>query len=296
MMYTLEIGEQHQDQMNLSLLSISDGKPMSKKKNRDYTPINNLILKYRETKDKEVLGQLMGMYGGFVHNLALKYVPHKGHVHFQDYVQEGWIGFMQGVDRYIPGKLNFTNYVSMWIRTAMTRYAIKNAKPAKFGTTARERGLYSSSFRRRQALVNQGKDPVKEFAKLYKMNEKDVELFLSFLDTPYVPIDYYTFAMEFDNEKDSFPLMDELTIMLDDFKVFLDKFRQMLTERELDIFENRILDKRMTLMQIGKKHKVTRERVRQLEDKLRGRLARRFSTYINVELPKEKEDASSNIH
>mgnify|MGYP002683081316 FL=1 len=55
------------------------------------------------------------------------------------------------------------------------------------------------------------------------------------------------------------------------------EFKKDLNEKELFIFEHRIMtDESMTLQEIGEKFKISRERVRQIENKVLNRFKARF--------------------
>jgi RNA polymerase sigma-32 factor len=57
------------------------------------------------------------------------------------------------------------------------------------------------------------------------------------------------------------------------FRQKLREFRQELNEKELDILDLRLLaEKPLTLQEIGARHHISRERVRQIEDRLIKRL------------------------
>jgi RNA polymerase sigma-32 factor len=65
------------------------------------------------------------------------------------------------------------------------------------------------------------------------------------------------------------------------FRRKLTKFRQELNEKELDILDLRLLaEKPLTLQDIGARHQISRERVRQIED----RLIKRLRQYLKDEI------------
>ena len=66
------------------------------------------------------------------------------------------------------------------------------------------------------------------------------------------------------------------------FRRKLAEFRKELNEKELDILDLRLLaEKPMTLQEIGARHDISRERVRQIED----RLIKKLRNYLKSEIP-----------
>ena len=60
------------------------------------------------------------------------------------------------------------------------------------------------------------------------------------------------------------------------------EFREMMTERELDIFDNRIFsDAPVTLQEIGDRYAISRERVRQVEKNV----VKKMREFFEKELP-----------
>ena len=62
----------------------------------------------------------------------------------------------------------------------------------------------------------------------------------------------------------------------------LNEFKKTIKDKELYLFENRILtEKPATLQEIGDNYGITRERARQIEEKL----LRKIKTYLEQEIP-----------
>jgi RNA polymerase sigma-32 factor len=67
----------------------------------------------------------------------------------------------------------------------------------------------------------------------------------------------------------------------DMFRRKLEEFRHELNDKELDILDlRRLAEKQMTLQEIGARHQISRERVRQIED----RLIKRLRQYLKHEI------------
>jgi len=76
-------------------------------------------------------------------------------------------------------------------------------------------------------------------------------------------------------------------------KTKLQEFQKGLSRRENIIFEKRVLtDEPLTLQELGDQFHVSRERIRQLEDKL----LKKVKAYLEKELPDLNSDYLDDIH
>jgi RNA polymerase sigma-32 factor len=74
------------------------------------------------------------------------------------------------------------------------------------------------------------------------------------------------------------------------FRRKLKEFRQTLNDKEMDIIDSRLLaEKPLTLQEIGARHGVSRERVRQIED----RLIKKLRHFLRSEIPDWEEHRTS---
>jgi RNA polymerase sigma-32 factor len=70
--------------------------------------------------------------------------------------------------------------------------------------------------------------------------------------------------------------------MKDLFRKKLQEFRRELNDKETDILDSRLLaEKPLTLQEIGARHGISRERVRQIED----RLIKKLRFYLQSQIP-----------
>jgi len=88
---------------------------------------------------------------------------------------------------------------------------------------------------------------------------------------------------------DKGPPPDELIGQKEDRELLLKKleeFKRHLKGKELDIFENRIMaEKPLTLQQLGDKYNISRERVRQIQEKIIGKI----KEFLKKEIPDFEE-------
>jgi RNA polymerase sigma-32 factor len=72
----------------------------------------------------------------------------------------------------------------------------------------------------------------------------------------------------------------------------LTEYREMLSGKELDIFDNRIMaEKPLTLQELGDKYHISRERVRQIQE----RIVKNIKKWLIEEIPNFEEDFSDFI-
>jgi RNA polymerase sigma-32 factor len=73
----------------------------------------------------------------------------------------------------------------------------------------------------------------------------------------------------------------------------LGEFRKTLSGKDLDIFDNRIMsDKPATLQELGDKYGISRERVRQIQEKI----IKKIKNYLNEEIPNFEEEYSGSFN
>jgi RNA polymerase sigma-32 factor len=213
-----------------------------------------------------------------------------------DLIQEGNIGLMQAIKKFDPFRgIKFSYYASFWIKAYILKFIMDNWKLVKIGTTQAQRKLFYNLKKEKSRLLALGIDPApKLLSERFSVSEKEIiemdqrlgDWELS-LDAPIAngsAEDHKAFlpAHEASPEKALSDL--ELKTIL---RTKLQDFRKGLTKRELVIFEKRILaDDPLTLQDLGDEFGVSRERIRQLEEKL----LRKVKAYLEKELPDLKPD------
>lgn len=213
-----------------------------------------------------------------------------------DLIQEGNIGLMQAVKKFDPFRgIKFSYYASFWIKAYILKFIMDNWKLVKIGTTQAQRKLFYNLKKEKNRLLAQGIEPVpKLLSEKFSVSEQEIiemdqrlgEWELS-LDAPVSDdsgVDHKSLLPDQEASPEKALSRWELK------KIFADKveaFRKGLTPRENIIFEKRILaDEPMTLQELGAQFKVSRERIRQLEDKL----LKKARAYLEKEIPDLRPD------
>lgn len=241
-----------------------------------------LAVKYYEDGDVEAARTLVTANLRLVVKLAYEY--RRAYRNMMDLVQEGNIGLMQAVKRYDPYRgVKLSSYAAWWIRAYMLRFILNNWRLVKIGTTQAQRKLFFNLSKEKAKLSAMGIEPThEELAKRLDVDKKDViEMDRRLaradasLDAPVGDSDgRQTSRMDLlpgdGAGPDSITERAELSELL---QQHLEEFRQTLEGKEAVIFDKRtVAAEPLTLQQLGNEFGVSRERVRQIEARLVGRL------------------------
>jgi RNA polymerase sigma-32 factor len=243
-----------------------------------------LAKRFVSTQDAAAAARLVTANLRLVVKIAYEY--RRAYKNIMDLIQEGNIGLMQAVKRYDPYRgVKLSSYAAWWIRAYILRFILNNWRLVKLGTTQAQRKLFFNLRKKRAELVALGIDPSHaEIAKQLNVPESevaemDVRLQASekSLDAPIGDGDGRATA-----RVDTIPSLGEgpETLIADTelqglLKEKLGAFRETLTgkDKELAIFDERLVaDEPLTLQELGDRFGISRERVRQLEQRLTGKL------------------------
>ncbi|OGP14753.1 MAG: hypothetical protein A3F89_01530 [Deltaproteobacteria bacterium RIFCSPLOWO2_12_FULL_50_11] len=249
-----------------------------------------LALQYRENKDPEAAHRLVTAHLRLVVKIALEY--RQAYHNTLDLIQEGNVGLMKAVTKFDPDKgARFSHYASWWIRAYIIKYILDNFRLIKIGTTQAQRKLFFNLMKEKRKIEDMGyyagakliaerldvkEDEVEEMEK--RMRHSEISL-----DAP-IPGDSGTLLNEFiaderQNEEDMVAQKELHDKLLDN----LDNFIKKLSQKEKYIFQNRIYSELpQTLETIGEKYGVTRERIRQIEEKIIAKLKEHFKDLENT--------------
>lgn len=243
-----------------------------------------LAEKFVQTQDPAVAARLVTANLRLVVKIAYEY--RRAYRNIMDLVQEGNIGLMQAVKRYDPYRgVKLSSYAAWWIRAYILRYILNNWRLVKLGTTQAQRKLFFNLRKKRAELLAMGIDPTnEEIAKqlnvpVSDVAEMDVRLQASerSLDAPVGDGEGRAIARvdimpSLSEGPESLTAGGELQSLL---KEKLAAFRETLEgkDKDLAIFDERLVaEEPLTLQELGDRFGISRERVRQLEQRLTGRL------------------------
>jgi RNA polymerase sigma-32 factor len=243
---------------------------------------HEIAVRYTQTGDVEAARRLVTANLRLVVKLAYEY--RRAYKNMMDLIQEGNIGLMQAVKRYDPYRgVKLSSYAAWWIRAYMLRYILNNWRMVKIGTTQAQRKLFFNLSKERARLSALGIEPThEEIAKRLNVEEKEViemdrRLARSdaSLDSPIGQGDGRpTSRLELLPAAGRGPdAITEDAQMHDLLRSRLADFRRTLSGKDVAIFDKRLTaEEPLTLQELGNEFGVSRERVRQLEARLTGKL------------------------
>ncbi len=241
-----------------------------------------LAVRYAEHQDVDAAARLVTANLRLVVKLAYEY--RRAYRNMMDLIQEGNMGLMQAVKKYDPYRgVKLSSYAAWWIRAYMLRYILANWRMVKLGTTQAQRKLFFNLNKEKARLSAMGIEPThEEIAKQLDVTTKEVEEMDkrmarsdASLDTPVNESEGRQVArvelMPAPGEQpDVVTESAELGEML---REHLTEFRKGLAGKDLIIFDERLVaDDPRTLQDLGDQFGVSRERVRQLEARMTGKL------------------------
>jgi RNA polymerase sigma-32 factor len=243
-----------------------------------------LAEKFVATQDAGAAAQLVTANLRLVVKIAYEY--RRAYKNIMDLIQEGNIGLMQAVKRYDPYRgVKLSSYAAWWIRAYILRFILNNWRLVKLGTTQAQRKLFFNLRKKRAELQAMGVDPTDaEVARQLNVPESDVAEMDVRLQASEKSLD----APIGDGEGRATAKIDTMpslvqgpeALMADSelqglLQEKLGAFRATLVgkDKELAIFDERLVsDDPLTLQELGDRFGISRERVRQLEQRLTGRL------------------------
>jgi RNA polymerase sigma-32 factor len=253
---------------------------------------HNLAVRWREADDQAALHRLTQAHMRLVIAIAARF--RNFGLPMSDLIQEGHVGLLEAAARFEPERqVRFSTYATWWIRASIQDYILRNWSIVRGGTSSSQKALFFN-LRRLRARLAQSTDPrprdliYAEIASAIGVSQNDVEMMDSRLSGPdtslNAPIhegDGAT-ADRQDFLVDNVPLPDETVGAAIDTERKLGWLRSALTvlnERELRIVrERRLQDDGATLESLGASLGISKERVRQIEnralEKLRAALLR----------------------
>lgn len=241
----------------------------------------NLARRWRDDRDERALHEMVSSYTRLVVSIATRF-RHYG-LPMGDLIQEGNIGLMQAAERFDPERdLRFSTYASWWIRSSIQDYVLRNWSIVRTGTTAAQKSLFFNLRRLRARIENKAEteglsdEGRAEIAKELGVKLKDVRD----MEGRFSGVDQSlnaTITGEAGEEEwqsflaDEGPNPEDVVIGLKDAQTrsaWLNNALDQLSDREQVIIRKRHLGQdSVTLESLGKTLGVSKERVRQLEQR-----------------------------
>ncbi len=253
-----------------------------------------LARRWREKGDEKALHELVQSYTRLVVAMASK-VRNYG-LPIGDLIQEGNIGLMQAANRFEPEReLRFSTYASWWIRSSIQDYVLRNWSIVRTGTTAAQKSLFFNLRRLRakiegkngqEGLGMEGRAAIARDLDVKISDVEDMEARLAANDQSLNAV----IGEDGDSDWQSFladnrPNPEEVVMGMKDAQTrsaWLQDALGELSDREQTIIRERhLVYEPVTLEELGKQLGVSKERVRQLEQRAMDKLKVSMSRHVS---------------
>ena len=248
-----------------------------------------LAKRYKEHGDTEAAHKLVTSHLRLVAKIAMGY---RGYgLPVTDLISEGNVGIMQAVKKFDPERgFRLATYAMWWIRAQIQEYVLHSWSLVKIGTTAAQKKLFFNLKKLKNQLssIDSGDlspENAREIATRLNVKEGEVLDMNNRLFSGDQSLNVQV-GEEGDTEwqdmlVDSNETHDNLIANKDELKYRKKIFEQaieILNEREKEIITLRKLqDKPVKLEELSKKFNISRERVRQIEEKAFEKLQKQVS-------------------
>ncbi|MBU0551692.1 sigma-70 family RNA polymerase sigma factor [Myxococcota bacterium] len=214
--------------------------------------------------------------------IALEY--RRAWVNVMDLIQEGNIGLSEAVKRFDPERgVRFSSFARYWIRALILQFILKNFRLISFANTRAGRKLFFRLERERNRLMNEfGEATPRQLAESLDVTEEDV-VAATALRQPALSLT----ASRGGDEEEGRALSEIIadrdvdvegqvvhSALMSTVEAQMRRFASALTdEREIAIwYERLVAEEPIALATLGERFGVSRERVRQVEARMKKKL------------------------
>jgi RNA polymerase sigma-32 factor len=243
---------------------------------------HGLAIAWRDNQDKRALDRLTSAHMRLVISIAARFRNYGLPV--SDLIQEGHVGLMEAAARFEPDReVRFSTYATWWIRASIQDFVLRNWSIVRGGTSSAQKALFFNLRRLRMRILQRADgdpnvDVHAEIASAIGVQKSDVATMEARLSAPDMsfnaPVsdsDSADSAIRLDFFADDKPLPDEVvgdSIDTERRYDWLQSALTVLSERELRILrERRLSEEGETLEALGTKLGISKERVRQIENR-----------------------------
>ena len=248
-----------------------------------------LAKQYQESGDVEAAHKLVTSHLRLVAKIAMGY---RGYgLPITDLISEGNLGIMRAVKKFDPDKgFRLATYAMWWIRAQIQEYVLHSWSLVKIGTTAAQKKLFFNLKKLKNQLKaieqdNLSPENVREIATRLDVKEAEVTEMNNRLyagdqsiNTKIKHDSAYEWQDMLVDNKDT---QDTIIENADEYnyrKELLIKALKVLKPREKEIIKfRRLSDKPKKLEELSQRYNISRERVRQIEEKAFEKLQREVS-------------------
>jgi len=240
-----------------------------------------LTKEYYETRDPKIASRIVTANLRLVVKIALDFQKFWMR-NFLDLIQEGNLGLIQAVKKFNPYKgVKFSYYASFWIKAYILKFIMDNWRLVKIGTTQAQRKLFYNLHKEKEKLQAIEQDEVpKLISERLNVKEKDVIEMDQRMGSWEISLDA---PVRDDSEETHIDFLPSQGATLESqiarveikekLSELFEEFKQQLKDKEKKIFEERMVaEDPKTLQELGKDFGISRERVRQIEARIKKKL------------------------
>ena len=253
------------DALNYYLAQLRETPLLSKEQEEE------LFFRLQNSEDMDAARKLVMSHLRFVVHIAKTY---KGYgLPLLDIIQEGNVGLMKAVKKFDPTKkVRLLSFAIYWIRAEIHEFVLKNWRIVKVATTKAQRKLFFKLRSKKTSSNWLSEKEADDIASELNVDAKTVKLMenrLSGTDVAFDPVDDEDNAPSAYLTQNTNPLsLLEAQDSENDNSKKLAEALSELDERSRDIISQRFLsENKPTLDELSKKYKVSKERIRQIEEK-----------------------------
>ena len=238
-----------------------------------------LINDWRDNKNPKSLQKILDAYLRLAVSYARKYSSYG--LPIDDLIHEGVLGIMHALEKFDTSKeFRLSTYASWWIRASIQDYILKNWSVVRTGSTASQKALFFNLKKIKQQINDvsrdyMGQNEINKVSNMLKVKSMEVQNMESRLTGGDLHLNQ---KVDGESENDLMSLLaderqnpEEIYEDFNDKQVkknYINDAINTLNQREKTIIRLRkFKEKSITLDELGKMLKISKERVRQIETK-----------------------------
>ncbi len=255
-----------------------------------------LAFAWRDNRDEAALHRLITAYGRLAISVATRFRRYG--LPLDDLIQQGNLGLMRAAEKYDPENgARFSTYAAWWIRASMQEYVMRNWSVVRTATNASQKKLF---FHLRKVLLKLDDGAVRNetlsrsIARELDVPEAQVEIMLGRMSGQDLSLN--TPQGEGEDGREWMDAIEDSSVeteaaVLNDLETrrrrrLLYSAVHALPERERRIIAERHLsDSPRTLAEIGFDMGISKERVRQLEERAMTRITHAVRAAAEISVP-----------